>query len=169
MGKFMKCFTWKQTLRKRVLFCALAVLAGAAVVIGVRAYAASSVGSGYQADDRAEKGKPEVAEEEQYAHVIVTDGFELDICGNPRIEGRKVYFYPTNPKDNEVWFKVAVLDESGERIGESGMLKPGEYTEYIEVSQEIKGETAVTLKVIAYEPEEYTSRGSASLETVLYP
>ena len=116
----MKCFTWKQTLRKRVLICALAVLAGAAVVIGVRAYAASSVGSGYQADDRAEKGKPEVAEEEQYAHVIVTDGFELDICGNPRIEGRKVYFYPTNPKDNEVWFKVAVLDESGSGLARAG-------------------------------------------------
>ena len=68
-----------------------------------------------------------------------------------------------------MWFKVAVLDRDGERIGESGILKQGQYTEYIELERVVEEETEVSLKVIAYEPGEYTSRGSITLETVLKP
>lgn len=165
----MMCFTWKRALQKRVIIIIMSVLAAGALVIGVRCCAAASLGDGYQMESGAQEGTPQVPEEEQYAHVLVTDGFELDICGNPKIEGKKVYFYPTNPAGNDVWFKVAVLDRDGERIGESGILKQGQYTEYIELERVVEEETEVSLKVIAYEPGEYTSRGSITLETVLKP
>ena len=55
----------------------------------------------------------------------------VGICGKFIPNGNAADIWFTNPKSNTVWLKVRVLDEKGNALGETGLIKPGEYVQSV--------------------------------------
>lgn len=127
----------------------------------------SSVFSPPPFDENAQQGEPEVPEGLGYSRLDAQE-YQVSLCGAPVVRDGNAILYLTNLASNEVWLKVRILDEDGQMLGESGLLKPGEYVEAVKLSSVPEEDIAVQLKLMAYEPETYYSAGAASLSTTLY-
>jgi hypothetical protein len=120
-------------------------------------------------DSSAQTGEPEVEEKYGYATLEIEDGYVVKVCGVPANDGQDVNFYLTNASDNTVWLRGEVLDENNRVLGSSGVIKPGEYLTSITMDEPLEDDTAqVKLRVIAYEPDTWQSRGNVSLQTTIY-
>lgn len=107
----------------------------------------------------------------------VPDGFgwqELDakvykagICGKFIPKGNTADVWLTNPESNTVWLKVRVLDENGNTLGETGLIKPGEYVQSVEIDRVPKVGNPIVLKIMAYQPDTYYSEGAFTLNTTI--
>ena len=117
-------------------------------------------------DSTAVVGAPEVPDGLGYIECYRDGmGFRFFACGNVKLEGKNTNIYLTNPNDNEVWLKVRVLDAKGNVLGESGLIKPGEYVKSVALAEQLAVGTPIKLKVMAYEPETYYSAGAVALNT----
>lgn len=119
-------------------------------------------------DPAAISGKPQVPEPLVYKE-LYQDGmhFSAWICVTPvRLEG-EVLVYFTNPASNSVWMKLRVLNEAGDTVGESGLLRPGEYVRSVTLVKDVSPGDAVNLKVMTYEPDTYFSMGSVGVNTTI--
>lgn len=116
----------------------------------------------------AVQGKPEVDDSFGYTE-LYQDGmaYRVSLCGLPDVEGENLTVYFTNAGSNETYLKLRVLDTEGNLLGETGLLKPGEYVECVELKQKISPQTNVKLKVMGYEPEDYSSAGSVVLNVTV--
>lgn len=76
-----------------------------------------------------------------------------------------VYF--TNSEKFDVWLKLRVLTADGTLLGETGLIRPGEYVKSVSLTSEVEDGTAIKLKIMAYEPDTYYSAGSVTLNTIL--
>lgn len=88
------------------------------------------------------------------------------ICGRVLLNEQNqadLWFY--NPSENDTWLKLRVLDEQGEILAETGLIKPGEYLQTVSFTKHLEDDTKITLKIMGYEPETYLSAGSAPLTT----
>lgn len=168
--------TSNDTKRKRLL----AVTALLCVLsIGVMAIAlvqpVDSVDGGFVAppfDSGAIEGVPVVGDGLGWSE-IETPEYKLSVCGvlvlpeTTKGNGVKADVWFTNPDANEVWLKLRVLDSDGGVLGETGLLKPGEFVQSIELwSLPAEGD-AVVFKVMAYQPETYYSEGSVGLKAAV--
>ena len=90
--------------------------------------------------------------------------YKVSLCGNLTADGT---VYLTNPESNTVWLKVRVLDEKGSVLGETGLIRPGEYVQTVALTAVPGSGTPVILKIMAYEPDTYYSAGSVALNTTL--
>ena len=93
--------------------------------------------------------------------------FKVGFCGKPQLKDGKTYVYFANVKDNSVWLKLRALDKDGNQLYDTGIIKPGQYIEYIELGENIKAKDEITFKVMAYQPDTYYSEGAVSLNTVI--
>lgn len=119
-------------------------------------------------EENAVTGVPEVAEELGYSSPYKEGmAYCFSVCGNVTAEGKDAVVYLTNPKENEVWLKLRVLDEDGKTLGETGLIRPGEYVRCVTLSTVPPAGTKIILKIMGYEPETYTSAGSATLGTIM--
>ena len=117
-------------------------------------------------DREAIKGIPEPPKELGWSELQQSGmTYRVGICGSPMMRGDAVEVYFSNAEENSVWLKLRVLDEKDRILGESGLIKPGEYVKSIRLETEIKDGKNVKLKVMAYEPETYYSAGSITLNT----
>ena len=91
--------------------------------------------------------------------------FKCSICGNVIASGGAADVYFTNSSEQEVWLKLRVLDEDGNIIGETGLIKPGEYVKSVSIDKDISDGSTIKLKIMAYEPETYYSAGAVTLNT----
>jgi len=100
---------------------------------------------------------------------IYRDGmsYRFSVCGNVTLNGEEAAVYLTNPAESGVWLKLRVLDGEGKTLGETGLLRPGEYVENVRLAKELPVGTAVTLKIMGYEPETYHSVGAVTIRTVI--
>lgn len=115
----------------------------------------------------AVKGTPEVPEELRYSPVQAKDAFAAYLCGKPLAENGQAVVFFTSPADNAFWLKLRVLDSAGICLGETGLLRPGEYVKDVKLKSVPENGAAVTLKIMAYEPETYYSLGTVSLKTTI--
>lgn len=92
--------------------------------------------------------------------------FSAHICGKPVFSGSTVRLDFTNDAGNEVWLKLRILDEEGNILAESGLIKPGEYLASLPFSAPVSAGTSITMKIMAYEPNTYCSAGAVTLHTV---
>ena len=116
----------------------------------------------------AVSGVPEVPESLGYISPWQEGmGYRFSVCGNVVMEGSTAAVYLTNPAENNVWIKLRVLDESGNLLGETGLLKPGEYVRDVALIENLPAGTKIKLKIMGYEPETYFSAGSAALNTAI--
>lgn len=116
----------------------------------------------------AVKGTPTVEEKLAYQEVY-TDGmaYRLSVCCMPKISGKDLTVYFTSAEGNEKYLKLRVMDEKGNILGETGLLKPGEYVKTVTLSKELFPGTKIKLKVMGYEPEDYSSAGSVAVNLTI--
>ena len=118
-------------------------------------------------EQNAVSGVPEVEEELGYSSPYREGmSYRFSVCGNVTTEGSDAVVYLTNPAENEVWIKLRVLDEAGNTLGETGLIRPGEYVRCVTLSVVPPAGTKIRLKIMGYEPQTYHSAGSATLNTV---
>jgi len=117
-------------------------------------------------DAAAVAGTPDVPEGLGYS-APYQDGmaYRFSVCGNVTMDGNKATVYLTNDGENEVYIKLRVLDASGNTLGETGLIKPGEYVEAVELTEQLAAGTNILLKIMSYDPETYMSMGSAVMNT----
>lgn len=110
-------------------------------------------------------GTPQVSEDLGYSE-LDAQNYTLSICGNLIEKNSTVEVYLTNPAENNVWLKLRIADENDNILGESGLLRPGEYVRSVVVNNVPSG-GKVKLKVMAYEPETYYSAGAVTLNATI--
>lgn len=146
-----------------LLFCILSVVC---MIIALRHTGKQSVAfTPPPFDAAAQTGMPQVPDELGWSEVEAPDVFSAHICGNVTVTGQSADIYFTNSADNHVWLKLRVLDSEGNILGETGLLKPGQYVQKISFSLLPQTDTEITMKIMAYEPETYYSAGAVSLIT----
>ena len=91
----------------------------------------------------------------------------VGICGKFIPNGNTADVWLTNPVSNTVWLKVRVLDEKGNILGETGLVRPGEYVQSVALDNVPKVGTPIVLKIMAYQPDTYYSEGAVSLNTAI--
>ena len=93
--------------------------------------------------------------------------YKAGICGKFIPKGNTADVWLTNPESNTVRLKVRVLDEKGNTLGETGIIKPGEYVQSVELDNVPKAGKPIVLKIMAYQPDTYYSEGAVSLNTTI--
>lgn len=115
-------------------------------------------------DQAAVQGVPDVPEGSGWSEVDA-QAFKASICGVVTIKNNKADIWFTNPDSNTVWLKLRILDTNGNTLGETGLIKPGEYVQSVTLTAIPDIGESIGLKLMAYEPETYYSAGSATLTT----
>lgn len=119
-------------------------------------------------ESSAVRGTPEVPEDLGYSSPYKEGmGYRFSVCGNFTLNGTEATVYLTNPEQNDVWIKLRVTDEKGNVLGETGLIKPGEYVKNVSLTKTLPEGTKVKLKIMGYVPDTYKSAGSATLNTVI--
>ena len=93
--------------------------------------------------------------------------YKVGICGKFISKGNTADVWLTNPESNTVWLKVRVLGEKGNTLGETGIIKPGEYVQSVTLDTVPKTGKPIVLKIMAYQPDTYYSEGAVSLNTTV--
>lgn len=121
-------------------------------------------------EEHAVAGTPTVdAEKFGFIPLEVGAGYQVLLCALPANDGQTVDFNFTNLADNSVWLRAEVRDKQGELLCSTGVLKQGEYLPSLTLNAPLaQRETPVTVRIIAYEPNKWTSRGNVNLDLVLY-
>ena len=109
-------------------------------------------------------GMPDVPENLDWQK-LDAKAFEVGISGVMMPKGNGLDVWLTNPQENEVWLKVRVLSADGNILGETGLIKPGEYVQTVSLKIMPSAGTPITLRVMAYEPETYHSAGAITVST----
>lgn len=152
------------------LFALAAVLC--VVCVGIMIYALATTGTKTEKfvpppfDTAAQMGTPEVPEDLGWQEMDA-EVYKFSICGAISPENGKADVWLTNPEENEVWLKVRVLDMDGNTLGETGLIRPGEYVRSVTLEPEPQTGDNIQLKVMAYEPDTYYSAGTVSLNTTV--
>lgn len=119
-------------------------------------------------DASAVNGTPEVPEGMGYSAPFQEGmAYRFAVCGNVLVDGKQALVYFTNPAENDTWTKLRVLDEKGNILGETGLLKPGEYVQFVTLGKGLAPGTPIKLKIMGYEPDTYLSAGSVVLNTLI--
>lgn len=117
-------------------------------------------------DAAAVEGVPDVPQELGWQELDAR-AYRFSVCGVFAPVDGAADIWLTNPADNDVWIKLRVMDAEGNTLGETGLIRPGEYVQSVTLSTvPAEGET-VTLKLMGYEPDTYYSAGAVSLETTV--
>lgn len=116
----------------------------------------------------AQTGTPNIPDSLGYSEPYQAGmNYRFGVCGNVEVSGSRTTVFFTNPADNTVWLKLRILDENGNLLGETGLLKPGEYVQYVSLTKELEDGTPVQLKIMGYEPDTYYSAGAATVTTTV--
>lgn len=119
-------------------------------------------------DNTAQVGSPSVPEEMDYTPVEVEDGYVFSVCGKPVEDNGRLLLYFTSADENTVWLRLRVYDDAGNLLGESGVIRPGEYIPSLEIEEDAGIGDAVKLKIMAYTPETWHSAGAVEMNTQIY-
>lgn len=119
-------------------------------------------------DSAATVGVPTVPEELRYWSPG-GDGlaYRFSLCDALPIRDGAVAVYLTNHEENTVYLKLRILDGEGHILGETGLLRPGEYVRDVRLTRNVTEPAPVTIKIMGYEPETYLSAGAVTVRTVL--
>lgn len=118
-------------------------------------------------EENAVVGIPSVDETLGWSSLEVQTGYIVHVCGVLKADENGVLpVYFSSDADNVVWVKLRVIDEAGNRLGETGLLYSGEYVEALQLNENAASGT-VTLQIMGYEPESYYSAGTVGLMTEL--
>lgn len=92
--------------------------------------------------------------------------FRTAVCGRIVIQNKVATVFFTNHQANDLWLKLRILDQKGNILGETGLLRPGEYLPQITFDVLPEDGQSIVLKIMSYQPETYYSGGAISVNTV---
>lgn len=150
----------------------LAAAAVCAVCLGIMIYALATTGAKTEEfvpppfETSAQSGTPNVPDGLGWQEMDA-EAYKFSVCGAFAPENGKADVWLANPKENEVWMKLRVLDAGGNTLGETGLIRPGEYVKSVDLNESPEDGASVTLKIMAYEPNTYYSAGTVSLNTTV--
>ena len=148
------------------LLCLLAVVAMIlALTLGEKQIQAEFIPPSF--DENAVAGIPEVPENLGWEQ-LDAQVFRVSVCGVVAAKDGAADIWLTNPRKNDVWLKLRLLDQNGAILGETGLITPGQYVQSVELKEVPGAGTPIVLKIMAYEPETYHSAGSISVNTKIY-
>ena len=117
-------------------------------------------------DENAVQGAPDVPENLGWGE-LDAQVYKVSICGVVSVQDGKADVWFTNPESNTVWLKLRMLDANGDILGETGLIRPGEYVQSVSFGVIPEAGDSIVLKLMAYEPESHYSAGSVTLNTVV--
>lgn len=82
-------------------------------------------------------------------------------------ENGEVEIWLTAPAANKGWVALRIMDDEGNVLGESGVLKPGQYIKTMGLDQVPPKGGIVLAKILTYEPDTWYSMGSATAQIML--
>jgi len=153
-------------MKKRVICLVLAVLSVLCVaLVGCAEEKPQFVPPAFDAN--AVAGEHHVAEGTNGYSVLDARGvYKVGVCGVVKAVDNKADVWFTNPAENTVWLKLRVQNkQTGEILGETGLIKPGEYVRSLAFTKTPPVGAAITLRVMSYEPDTYYSKGEVTLNT----
>ena len=156
--------------RRRVLLllglvCVVSVLAMVAALLRKPQAAAAYTPPPF--DPAAVSGTPQDLPDTLAYNTLDAQAYTLVVCAAPVVQENTAQLWFTNPASNSVWLKVRIYTADGALLGESGLLKPGEYVQAVALDPAPTQDTPIVLKVMAYEPDTYHSAGAVTLSTTL--
>lgn len=108
---------------------------------------------------------PEKLEYKEKA-IKVSEGYSLYIDPIPKLDQNdNLSINLVSLEENKIWIKVRILNAKEEIIGETGLIKPGEYLEKVQINQQLSENDQITYKIMGYEKDTYRSAGTISLNT----
>ena len=114
-------------------------------------------------DPLAISEKLQVPEKLKYASIDISKGYKVYLCGDLIMdEFGKVPIYFKSDENNNVYIKFRIYDKENNLLKESGLIKPGETIQQIEMGKRDK-ETEVVIKVMGYDRDNYYSMGVANI------
>jgi len=96
--------------------------------------------------------------------IKVTDNYSLYIEPEPIINDNYLMINLISLETNNIWLKVRVLKEN-EVVAETGLIKPGEYLEKVQLKKKLDVNDEVVYMIMGYEKDSYFSAGSIKLNT----
>ncbi len=148
-----------------IIACAVAVVA-MVVVIAIKFTPKKGEFVAPSFDSAAVVGTPEVPDGLGWGEAEAEE-FVAMVCGVLNVNDGKADVWLTNPEKNTVWLKLRVMNEQGEILAETGLIRPGEYLQTVTFDTLPQSGDNITMKVMAYEPDTYLSAGAVSLKTVI--
>ncbi len=158
-------------MKKNAQMIVLVVLCVASVAVMILVLCYGNTGAAFTPppfDPAAKSGTPQVPAGMGYQELDV-GVFRVGLCGEIRPENGTADVWLTNPAENRVWLKLRVLDGAGNVLGQTGLLRPGEYVRQVALENPPGPGMPIILKVMSYEPETYHSAGALELNTVIAP
>ena len=104
----------------------------------------------------------------RHSRMAVSEGFVVWMCADPVVSGGSAQVYFASEETNNLWVKVQLFDADGALLGESGLLRPGEYVETITLTHVPKKDGLITAKILSYEQDTYYSKGTATAQVMLH-
>lgn len=118
-------------------------------------------------DPAAVTGMPNLTSEDGYS-ALNTGVYIFSISGVLDLVDGKTDLWLTNHADNEkAWLKVVMKDMKNQKLGETGLLRPGEYVQSMQITNPPAETCDVKLVVMGYEADTYYSIGNVTLLTTL--
>lgn len=118
-------------------------------------------------DGAARDGVPTVSSDLGWSALTVQEGYNIHVCGVLKTDSsRSLPIWFANDPGNTVWVKLRITGSDGTILGETGLLKPGQYVELVQLNDKAASGD-VTLQVMGYQPDTYYSAGSVGLATTL--
>lgn len=93
--------------------------------------------------------------------------YKVGVCGKIIPNGNIADVWLYNSTENTVWLKLRVLDANGNTLGETGLIRPGEYVQSVTLHTVPETGTPIVLKIMAYQQDTYYSEGAVTLNTAI--
>ena len=157
-------------MKKRILCLMFALLMGVSVLLTSCNDQKKDPNAGFVPppfDAAAVQGTPTVPEGLGWNELDAKGVYRVSVCGVVKLQGDRADIWLTNPATNAVWLKVRVLNEKGDTLGETGLVKPGEYVQSITFTKPPKAGDKITMRVMSYQPDSYYSAGEIKLNTTV--
>ena len=111
-------------------------------------------------------GTPEVPDESLYGTLALSDEVSVSLYSSPVVTDGAAQVCFTSLPENEAWVLLRLLDAEGNLLGESGLLRPGEYVESVVLENNPSSPQAIA-RILTYELDTYYSLGSANAQIIL--
>lgn len=115
-----------------------------------------------------DSGVVEIPDNLEYEDKVlsVVSGYSVYISHEPKIvDDNYLKIDLVAPPTNNIYIKVRLLDKDKNIVGETGLLKAGEYLEKVKLDKNVKAKDNITYKIMGYEKNSYMSAGSVALNT----
>ena len=116
-------------------------------------------------DKGATSGIPTVNNDAlQYRSVKVSEDLSFSLCMCPSYEDGEVKVLLTNDEGSSAYVRIVLFDAEDNTVGESGLIKPGEYVESVSLSITPENDMTLKAKILSYDMKTYYSRGTSDGE-----